>query len=991
MDNTIDSIQLEIEVSASKAVENINGLTSSLRKLDRLGKSDGLIKLKQNLQGLGRVRLNKLETQLANIEKHVQSLSRVQKALRAFDASTPGINTQETRGSLENLVEEVEGAQQEVRGVVESFGNGQVTETWRDEIKKSCTDLLDGFTASSSEVISARDKLRALLDSKESQFANDSKFKSASTFESSIDDELIKANNQAKILQATFEELSNRGKPPSEEEWRRFENQLVVLKQRYAGLISQANTYNSTIDNLGKKAAGSTNLLGKLFSKFKNVMVYRLVRRLLQQISQAAKEGLANIAQYSEEANKVLSQYKTEGLYLKNSFGSALLPILNALAPTIIRLGDALADILNSVGMISAAIHGDKTFIRATKSAQSYAEALNNVNKATLGIDELNILDDKSSSGADTSTMFETVDMSAADIAGSTAKILSLTAAITGLIILVKGAKVKEFFVTIGKNIKTIWGKLGDLKVWQKVGASIALLGVEAMTTYNAIYDMAKGTKSVGEGLLALVPILAIVGVAMYAMWGPVGLIIAAVVAVISGVVAGIKAVSEAAHDRAMEEFWNVSGVAIDKVNGLLEVYFKTINLDKQDEWNQKLDEASLNLIDAAKNYDYLWRSIQGCEKIDQNTINNLSDAFNELADAANNLNEAAIQSVMASIRTGIELNITPELTAKLDGLISSLQTAQDLLNVKVAGLTSQYQQLLNDISQNGGNITSDQKQQLEQLRQDINTFTLTDKTSSYEWDLSLQEALQQGVKAGTDRESLESSINDLNADRQQYLDILKKNQATSLSTLSQLWDLDRTEFSGALGIYKGENSFQDSEALSTLNESYAAQLAEVNNQFNAVIDSIINNLKSNMPEDERAWYKTGFAWLYDWGYYGRKEAYEEQLDILEWLKNQKGYATGGQPESGEIFKAREDGIPELVGTIGHRTTVANNTQIIEGIKEGVYEAMQQAQGGNDDGEKTIHLTVNLDGKQVAEVVEKYNKRKAVGKTIYAGGVLNGI
>ena len=74
MDNTIDSIQLEIEVSASKAVENINGLTSSLRKLDRLGKSDGLIKLKQNLQGLGRVRLNKLETQLTNIEKHVQYL-----------------------------------------------------------------------------------------------------------------------------------------------------------------------------------------------------------------------------------------------------------------------------------------------------------------------------------------------------------------------------------------------------------------------------------------------------------------------------------------------------------------------------------------------------------------------------------------------------------------------------------------------------------------------------------------------------------------------------------------------------------------------------------------------------------------------------------------------------------------------------------------------------------------------------------------------------
>lgn len=990
MDNTVDSIQLEIEVSASQAAENVNGLISSLKKLDRLGKSDGLVRLKQNLQGLGRVRLNKLESQLANIEQYVKKLSRVERALRAFDASTPGIDTQETRGSLEELVEEVANAQQEVRSVTEQFGSGQVTETWRDEIKKSCTEMLDGFTAATSEVISARDKLRTVLENKESQFANNSKFQSASTFESSIDDELIKANNQAKILQATFEELSSRGKPPSEEEWRRFENQLVSLNQCYAGLISQANTYNSTVNNLGKTAAGATSLVGKLFNKFKNVMVYRIVRRLLQQISQAAKEGLQNIAQYSEEANKVLSQYKTEGLYLKNSFGSALLPILNALAPTIIRIGDALADILNSIGMITAAISGDKTFVKATKSAQNYAEALNNVNKATLGIDELNILDDKSSS-SDTSTMFETVDLSAGDIAASTAKILSFTAAIAGLIILVKGAKVKEFFVTVGKNIKTIWDKMGDMKTWQKVGASIALLGVEAIGTYNAIYDMATGTKSVGEGLLSLVPILAIVGAAMYAMWGPVGLIIAGVVAVISGVVAGIKAVSEAAHDRAMAEFWNVSGVELDKVNGMLDVYFKTINLDKQDEWNQKLEEASLNLIDAAKNYDFLWRSIQNCENIDQNTINSLSDAFNELADAANNLNEAAIQSVMASIRTGIELNITPELTAKLDGLLSSLQTAQDLLNVKVAGLTSQYQKLLNEISQNGGNITDDQKKQLEQLRQDINTFTLTDKTSSYEWELSLQEALQKGVKAGTDRSSLESAINDLNSDRQNYLDIVKKNQATSLSTLSQLWDLDRTEFDGALGIYKGENSFQESEALATLNSSYDAQLAEINKQFNAVIDSIIQNFQNNMMDDPSAWYNDAFAWLYDWGYYGRKDAYNEQKDILEWLKKQKGYATGGQPESGEIFKAREDGIPELVGTIGHRTTVANNTQIIEGIKEGVYEAMTQAQGNGDDGEKVIHLSVNLDGKQVAEVVERYNKRKAVGKTIYAGGVLNGV
>lgn len=46
-------------------------------------------------------------------------------------------------------------------------------------------------------------------------------------------------------------------------------------------------------------------------------------------------------------------------------------------------------------------------------------------------------------------------------------------------------------------------------------------------------------------------------------------------------------------------------------------------------------------------------------------------------------------------------------------------------------------------------------------------------------------------------------------------------------------------------------------------------------------------------------------------------------------------YAQGGFPDVGQMFVAREAG-PELVGTIGGRTAVANNDQIVEGISEGV-------------------------------------------------------
>ena len=52
-----------------------------------------------------------------------------------------------------------------------------------------------------------------------------------------------------------------------------------------------------------------------------------------------------------------------------------------------------------------------------------------------------------------------------------------------------------------------------------------------------------------------------------------------------------------------------------------------------------------------------------------------------------------------------------------------------------------------------------------------------------------------------------------------------------------------------------------------------------------------------------------------------------------------KMYASGGYPDTGELFVARENGIPEMVGRMGSRTAVANNYQIVEGVAAGVESA----------------------------------------------------
>jgi hypothetical protein len=81
--------------------------------------------------------------------------------------------------------------------------------------------------------------------------------------------------------------------------------------------------------------------------------------------------------------------------------------------------------------------------------------------------------------------------------------------------------------------------------------------------------------------------------------------------------------------------------------------------------------------------------------------------------------------------------------------------------------------------------------------------------------------------------------------------------------------------------------------------------------------------------------------------------------------------ANGGFVSTGEVFIAREAG-PEMVGTIGGRTAVANNDQIVEGIRQGVYEAVVSAM--NNSHGNSAHYTITLDGKVVYDSVVKEDK-----------------
>lgn len=97
-----------------------------------------------------------------------------------------------------------------------------------------------------------------------------------------------------------------------------------------------------------------------------------------------------------------------------------------------------------------------------------------------------------------------------------------------------------------------------------------------------------------------------------------------------------------------------------------------------------------------------------------------------------------------------------------------------------------------------------------------------------------------------------------------------------------------------------------------------------------------------------------------------------------------KAYAQGGFPSVGEMFIAREAG-PELVGTIGNKSAVANNDQIVEALRRGVYDGVRAANNnGTNASDVTLNVRVDLDGDVIYRNQERIRQQRGT-RTVLNG------
>lgn len=140
------------------------------------------------------------------------------------------------------------------------------------------------------------------------------------------------------------------------------------------------------------------------------------------------------------------------------------------------------------------------------------------------------------------------------------------------------------------------------------------------------------------------------------------------------------------------------------------------------------------------------------------------------------------------------------------------------------------------------------------------------------------------------------------------------------------------------------------------------------------VVDAI-DAIKENFKIPELPKIKLEVAWSTNVG--SVKKAVYEALGLDGWPSLRwSTYASGGFPSMGEMFIAREAG-PEMVGTIGSRSAVVNNDQIVAAVSQGVYSAVVAAMNAST-GNGGQNVNVYLDGKQIYASVKRTEAERGV-------------
>ena len=142
---------------------------------------------------------------------------------------------------------------------------------------------------------------------------------------------------------------------------------------------SMLDRFGAALDEDAEKAKAAKLRFDGFLASIKRIAMYRLIRTALKAITQGLQEGVNNAYQYSKALNgpfaKSMDMLATSSQYWRNSIGASLMPLINALAPQIDALVDRAVTLINVINKLFAILNGQSSYTKALKTGKEYAES----------------------------------------------------------------------------------------------------------------------------------------------------------------------------------------------------------------------------------------------------------------------------------------------------------------------------------------------------------------------------------------------------------------------------------------------------------------------------------------------------------------------------------------------------------------------------------------------------------------------------------------
>lgn len=779
------------------------------------------------------------------------------------------------------------------------------------------------------------------------------------------------------------------------------------LKTLASGAIRKASgafsaliqKFSSGIPLMKRFSSANKSVSSGLGGGLKNILKYTLGIRslfvLVNKLRSALVDGFKNLSQYSGETNNSLSMLMSSLTQLKNAFAAAFAPILNVVAPILNSIIQKIISVVNTFGQLTSALTGKTTYIKAKKVQQDYAKSLNsnaasatNAKKANeelqrtiLSFDQINKMDDNSSSDSDNG-IADTGGLSPSDMFDTQ----SIPSRIKGIADMIKQAWKNADFTDIGTMVGNKLNAALNSIPWDKIRNTCNKIAKSIATFLNGFIE-AVDWKLVGNTFAQGINTVfdAANTFAENFHWKSLG---DAIGNGVNGALGGLdwNLIQETVHNIAtgitdtLNSFiqttdWALVGQSFGNgINTILDFFYTGINNFDWTGTGAALAEFvnnAINTIDFVKLGQTVSDGVKGIfdfgiaaiEGVDWSTVgekvwdglaaidwNGISDKFFELLGAA-----------------------FGGLSAFLGGFISDA----------VAGAQKYFQKKIEEC---GGKISLGI---LKGIKDGI--------VGIGEWIVDhVFTPFIDGLKKAFGIHSPSTVM----AEQGGFVisGLLKGVEDKAGNFFGYIKDIPGKTVN-FIGDIKGKVHSKGTDIIQGLKEGFTDRW----DSFTDILSELPNKIQDAVPNlfDVGAGiiqnFANGFSSIHipmphiGWDWSGGN------INIGNWSFslprfNLQWYAQGGFPEAGQLFMANEAG-PELVGKMGNRNAVANNNQIVEGIKAGVFEAVLDALNASgildrDDSEKEVvlELTVKTDSETLYKAVRKgkrkYDHRYAVTELI---------